>query len=179
MINKIVGLFAGGLAGYFLGMIAGFTLFDENLDVWALLSALFAIIGLGVGLMARFRRNLTLVLGALLGFYVGTLLRVPLFGVDDEFDLLENGIGSLICSLGGIAIGVWLGARDRRPIIAYTLFAALWSGFLGGAVLIALFASDQAEDFAAIAPLVLAAGVVIGGITWALLRQRQQVDTPS
>ena len=170
MIDKTVGMFTGLLAGYFLGMIIGFTVFDPNWDVWALLGAVLAVAGLGVGLLPRFRRNKTVILGALLGFYLGTLLRVPLFGVEDEFDLLENGIGSLICSLGGTLLGAWLGARYHSPALAYSLFAALWGGFVGGLLLGMAIDLGLEQSFTGMAPLVLACAVVLGGLAWFIQR---------
>lgn len=77
------------ILGAFSGMMIGFTLFRPEQDMWALLGFVFSIIGAGIGMTPHARRNNAVVFGALVGFYIGTLLAILLFGNIVADDLLE------------------------------------------------------------------------------------------
>ncbi len=137
MVDKVTGIFTGMLAGYLIGMVSGFTLFDPDLDVWALLGFVLALVGAVVGIIPPFRRRQSMILGAILGFYLGWLLNFLLFGSVEEngLDLLQNGFGGFLCTTLGIIIGTIAGWRYRSQELGHTLFAITFGGFLGGLAL--------------------------------------------
>jgi hypothetical protein len=168
MADKIIGLLTGCLAGYLIGLLAGFTLFDPNLDVWALLGAVGGVLGLIVGLTPFFRRRIRVVLAMVLGFYGGGVLGLLLFGnfTDDMYTQTHN-VGWWVFVLIGIIAGGILGSRFLNDDFKLPLFVFAFGGFLGGMLLNLAFNVPPQ-------PAAIVSGLVLGGL--ALLRQKRSPD---
>ena len=128
MLRKLFGIFSGALLGYAAGWILGWSAFDPNLDLWALLAGVGVLAGLLVGLTPLFWCRAGLWFGGAAGLYLGWLLRTLLFGD------VPGGPG-LLCVLGGALLGGLAGSRPafqegRRPL--RILMAAVYIGFFGG-----------------------------------------------
>lgn len=170
MVDKITGIFTGMLAGYLIGMIVGFTVFDPDWDVWALLSFVLALAGIGIGLLPVVRRNRSMILGAIIGFYLGLLFNFLVFGDVQEngLDLFQNGIGGFLCVAFGVTAGVWLGWRHRSEALGYSLFAATFGGFLCGLGLGTALGLGKGTSMLTWAVPVIFSSGILGGITWQL-----------
>lgn len=168
IIDKITGIFTGMLAGYLIGMVIGFTLFDPNLDVWALLSFGCALLGIGVGLLAIVRRNRSGILAAIIGFYLAWLLQFLIFADAQEngLDLLQNGIGGFLIVISGTILGAWLGWRYRSEILGYTLFAVVLGGFFGGLILGMLAGLGDGSSMLVWSIFVILSSFVAGFVVW-------------
>jgi len=166
MLDRIMGLFTGLIAGYLLGLTIGYTVFDPNLDAWALLGIVLALVGLAVGLTAFFRRHMVIVLCAILGFYLGALIGILLAGditSDTLLGALENRTATALIVVGtvfGGAVGTWL----HNPRIKHILFAVLIGGFFGGLLLSVLLGITKEGAMWETAPLVLLCGTIAGGL---------------
>jgi hypothetical protein len=135
MGKKLFGGFAAALIGYMWGWIWGWSLFDPNLDLWAVLAGVLALAGLALGLLGLFWRWSATALSAMLGLYLGWVLRTWLFG--DK----PGGWGILVMILV-IGIAVWLALKYRlqeRPTATITLLSVLFIGFFGGFLIYVLF----------------------------------------
>ena len=170
LIDKATGIFTGMLAGYLIGMTVGFTAFDPDWDVWALLSFVLALAGIGVGLLPVIRRHRSVILGTIVGFYLGLLFNFLVFGDVQEngLDLFQNGIGGFLCVAFSVTTGAWLGWRYRSEALGYTLFAATFGGFLGGLGLGTVLGLGEGTSMLTWAVPVIFCSALLGGITWRL-----------
>jgi hypothetical protein len=175
MADKIVGIFTGMIAGYLIGMVIGFTVFDPNLDVWALLGFVLALVGGVIGITPFFRRRANIVLCALIGFYFGTLAGILLFGSieDDLFELLQNGGSPLVAAIVGTLIGVFVGTRLRSESLKFALFMAMFGGFLGGYLFGVVLRLAPLQSYVGWSPSILICGAVCAFVAVYLQRQRQ------
>lgn len=178
MLDKITGMFTGVLTGYLLGMVTGFTVFDPNLDVWALLGFVGALIGIPAGLTLRVRRHRALILAAVIGFYVGQLLNLGLINDPGEngLDLLQNGLAGFALVAGGTLLGGWLGWRYRSAALGYILFAAVWGGFVGGLIFGVVLTLAPAQTMWGWMPSVAVSGAICAWLAWRA-GARSQADT--
>ncbi len=122
--RRLFGIFTAALVGYIWGWIAGWTFFDPNLDLWALLAAVGAVVGLVAGLAGLFQRWEMIILCATLGLYLGFVARAWLFG--DVPGGWGGGLALFCALLGGVS-GRRLAPGSRR-----ILLTALYTGFFGG-----------------------------------------------
>jgi hypothetical protein len=176
MGQKIAGVFTGLIAGYLLGMAIGFTLFNPDQDVWALLGVVLAVVGMGIGLTPFFRRNTAVMLTALIGFYFGTLLGTVFFGniaQDDLLEVLQR--PTLFFSIGGTVLGGLIGRRLPAEKVSLPLLTFLLGGFLGGYVLGVVCHLAPYPSFVGWSPFVVGSGLVVGGLA-ALLKRRLRKD---
>lgn len=179
MIDKVSGMFTGMLTGYLIGMVVGFTVFDPEWDVWALLGLVLALVGLVAGLLPVVRRNRSVILGAIIGFYLGWLLNFLVFGDVNEngMDLFQNGIGGFLCTTLGLIAGAWLGSHYRSQAAGYALFAATFGGFFGGLVIGTAFSMGEGTSMLEWAIPVILTGSVIGLSTWWWQTQRRHTGS--
>jgi hypothetical protein len=175
MADKIVGIFTGMIAGYLIGMVIGFTVFDPNLDVWALLGFVLALVGGALGITPFFRRRANIVLCALIGFYFGTLAGILLFGSpeDDLFELLQKGGLPLIAAIVGTLTGAFIGTRLRSENLKLALFMALFGGFLGGYLFGVVLRLAPIQSFIGWSPSIIICGVVCAFAVTYFQRRRQ------
>lgn len=168
------------LAGYLLGLTLGFTLFDPNSDVYALLGAVLAILGAIIGILPFFRRRARYVFGAVIGYYVGSLISIVLFGDSVRDDLLEvlqrGGAGILLVVIASI-IGAVIFGRTRPGAIALRGIGVLLGGFLGGYLFGVVLGLASLSSMIALAPFVLGSGIVIGIGLWLLQRRTSSLAT--
>jgi hypothetical protein len=162
------------LAGYLLGLTIGFTVFDPDLDAWALLGALFSLIGLVVGIAPLFRRYMEAALLMIIGYYLGMLIGRLLFG-----DLMHDGMiealddpASAITMLIGAVIGLGVGLRHDWRRYRMPLFAFVFGGFITPLLLIVLAGLDDGSEIG-LNVLVLIFGALWGG--FALWQQRHSM----
>ncbi len=174
MNPKIIGLLTGTIAGYLIGMVLGFTLFDPDLDVWALLGCVLALAGLGIGLTPFFQRYVVVILLALVGFYIGSLVGIVLVGntaSDDLLEILQS--QSILFAVGGTviggAIGAWLPVEKAR----WPLFALIIGGFLGGYILGVVFGLAPYPSLVGWSPFVMGSGLATVLIA-AMINHRKQ-----
>jgi hypothetical protein len=156
------------IAGYLTGMIIGFTLFDPNNDIYAILGAILALAGLIMGLSPSFYRQTHIVSGGLMGFYIGALIGIVLAGnagVDNLLEVTRNK-GELLFALIGAGIGGGLAAKFASKRRILPLAAALFGGFGGGLVLSGLLGMSRNAPMLHLSPLVLVSGVVLGGAVY-------------
>lgn len=177
MIDRLsrltLSIFSYMIAGYMAGLIIGFTLFDPNTDVYALLGVVLPIVGLVLGLIPAFQRRVYLVFGIVIGFYLGMLLSILIWGdpiTDDLLDVVQRGGISLILALGFAVVGGVVGSRIESrgdDLVACTF---LLGGFLGGAVATMLGLVAHRSSMIAAAPYVIGSGAVLALIVWWLRR---------
>ncbi len=173
-------MFTGMLTGYLTGMVVGFTVFDPEWDVWALLGLVLALVGLVAGLLPVVRRNRSVILGAIIGFYLGWLLNFLVFGDVDEngMDLFQNGIGGFLCTVFGLMLGAWLGSRYRSQAAGYALFAAAFGGFTGGLGTGTALGMGEGTSMLEWAIPVILTGSVIGLSAWWLQTRSRSTRSP-
>lgn len=174
MSRKIAGLLAGLFAGYLLGMLIGFVLFKPDQDMWALLGAVLAVLGMGLGVTPPGQRYANVLLLALIGFYCGTLIGISLFGniaQDDLLEVLQR--PTVIASLGGTVLGGLTGWRLRTAPIGLALIMALLGGFLGGYVLGIALHLAPFPSFVGWSPFVIGSGLLSGGLVVAVQRRQR------
>jgi len=121
------GIVSAALAGYISGWILGWSAFDPETDLWALLAALGALAGMVYALLCgqTFWRRAAPLLGAAAALYPGWVLRTLLFGD------VPGGAGLLlvlVCGAAGGACAARTGAAQRVRL------AQVLAGALGGAV---------------------------------------------
>ena len=174
MSQKIAGLLAGLLTGYLLGMLIGFVLFKPDQDMWAMLGAVLAVLGMGLGLTPPGQRHANVLLLALIGFYFGTLIGISLFGDATRDDLLEVlQRPTVIVTLIGTMLGGLAGWRLRAAPIGLALIMALLGGFLGGYVLGIALQLAPFPSFVGWSPFVIGCGVLSGGLVVIVQRRPQ------
>lgn len=172
------------LAGYLLGLTIGFTLFDPNLDVYALLGAVLAIFGAFLGVIPFFRRSARYVFGAVVGFYLGALVSILLFGnplADDLLEVLQRGgAGLLLMWVISIAGSVSM-RRSHAEKIALPAVGLLMGGFLGGYLFGIVLGLAPNNSLVALAPFVIGSGAVFYAGLWFLQRStsRMAATAPS
>jgi len=172
--KKLFGGLCASLIGYIWGWIWGWSLFDPNLDFWALLAAIGALVGLVAGLLGQFWRRSADLLCATLGLYLGWVLRTWIFG--DQ----PGGWGILLMAVTSFG-GVWLARETRlqqRQSSVIILLSVLFIGFFGGFVIDVLllglvYGANRPHTILTNAPCVIACGV-LGG--WASARRVKQLE---
>lgn len=166
-------IFAYAIAGYLLGLIIGFTVFDPNADVYALLGVVLAVVGLSLGLIPAFRRAAGGVFGAVVGFYIGAVISTLLSGNPQTDDLLEVLQRGVVLPIAIAAIGVVIGARVIKPHLSLPALGFLLGGFLEGFVFLAIGVASS-TSIVMLSPFVIGSGVVIGLALWMLQRRSPQ-----
>jgi hypothetical protein len=177
--RKLFSLFTGALLGYFWGWILGWSLFDPNSDLWALLAGMGAIVGLVIGatpFVWRFMGELAL---ASIGLYLSWIMRTLLFG--DH----PGGWGVLVLILGSVVS--WIaGARLSHPNSAKQkiipgLVGGLYAGFFGGFLIDVILLDEilglvHSHSILSQAPAVMVCGIT-GGVMVARWRSRASQPT--
>lgn len=166
------------LCGYLIGMTVGFTAFDPDTDVYALLGAALAILGLVLGLTPLFRKYVHIALGGIIGFYLGSILSIVVMGNPATDDLLEVVRSSkLIISLIGTLIGIGVAYRFAGTTNEAVLAAFLFGGFFGGLLLTVLGIAPRMA-MVQIAPYFIGCGLVCSIlIVWWQRRSRKPQTT--
>jgi hypothetical protein len=160
----LAGMFTGALIGYLWGWIWGWSLFDPNLDLWALLAGSLAILGMMLGAIHGVRKKAGFLILTTIGLYLGWIARTLVFGD------VPGGPGILL-----LAGSAFLGAaasrlsRLRQTTTPAILMAALYAGFFGGflvdfILLRALFHPSPFQTIPGQAPAILLCGVIGGWI---------------
>jgi hypothetical protein len=173
MGEKLLGMITWMLAGYLAGLTIGFSVFDPNTDIYALLGAVLAILGLVLGLTPLFRRYTQLALGGITGFYMGAIVGIILFGNPTSDDLSEvaGDGGKLLAALVGMGIGIAgiyrFGGRMNNAMLA----AFLFGGFFGGLALAAVGIAPRLS-MVYTAPYFIFCGVLCAGLVVFLQRRR-------
>lgn len=171
----VFSMFVYLIAGYLIGLTIGFTLFDPNTDVYALLSLVLSVVGLIVGVLPFFRRHARLVFGAIIGFYLSMILATLLFGSPAEDDLLEvlqRGGLSILVVLVGTIVGAGLASRLRDQDVGWAALAFLLGGFLGGYVFSVVLGFVPSSSMVYSAPFVIGSGLVAYVVVRLLTRSR-------
>lgn len=166
-------IFAYAIAGYLLGLIIGFTVFDPNADVYALLGVVLAVVGLLLGLIPAFRRAAGGVFSVVVGFYIGAVISTLLSGNPQTDDLLEVLQRGVVLPIAIAAIGVVIGARVIKPHLSLPALGFLLGGFLEGFVFLAIGVASS-TSIVMLSPFVIGSGVVIGVALWMLQRRSPQ-----
>lgn len=173
--KKLFGGFAAALIGYMWGWIWGWSLFDPNLDLWALLAAFGALVGLAVGLLGLFWRRSAVTLCATLGLYLGWVLRTWIFG--DK----PGGWGIVLMALT-VLVGVWIALEYRlqqQQSSVIVLLNVLFIGFFGGffidvLLLWLVYGTHRPHTILTQAPWVIACGVLGGLVSNHRVKQVEQ-----
>jgi hypothetical protein len=150
------------LLGYLTGLIVGFTAFDPDTDIYALLGAVLALIGVLIGLVPFFRGRLNTAFGILIGFYLGMVIVILIWGDPQTDDLLEFVrlgdyrilIALVIAGIGGFFASRFMPGTAHLPALAFLL-----GGFLGGALFIALGVAP-ASSMVGVFPFVIGSGLI-------------------
>lgn len=184
MIDRLsrltLSIFAYMIAGYMAGLIIGFTVFDPNSDVYALLGVVLPIVGLVLGLIPVFQRRVYIVFGLLIGLYLGMLLSILIWGdpiTDDLLVVVQRGGIGLILALVFAVVGGFVGSRIESrgdDLVACTF---LLGGFLGGAVATVSGMVAHRSSMVAAAPFVIGSGVILALIVWRLRRGKADTST--
>jgi hypothetical protein len=177
--KKLLGGFCAALIGYMWGWIWGWTLFDPNLDLWALLAAIGALAGLAAGLVGLFWRRSAELLCGMMGLYLGWVLRTWIFG--DR----PGGWGIVLMALT-VLCGVWI-AREyqlqQQQASIIVLLNVLFIGFFGGFVIDVLllglvYGANRSHTILTQAPWVVACGVLGGIVSARRAKQVEQAKNP-
>jgi hypothetical protein len=177
--KKLFGGFTAALIGYMWGWIWGWSLFDPNLDLWALLAAIGTVVGLVAGLLGLFWRKSAMLLCATLGLYLGWVLRTWIFG--DK----PGGRGIMLMALA-VLCGVWMAwayrLQQQQSSVAI-LLSVLFIGFFGGFtidVLMPRLVNGAARPHTILtqAPWVIACGALGGMISVCRARQIERIKNP-
>ena len=175
----LLSIFSYMIFGYLLGLVIGFTGFDPDTDIYALLSIVFAIAGLVLGILPFFRRQVFTILGITIGFYLGMVIAILIWGEPSSDDLLEGlGLGgvSILFTLITALLGGFVGSRIHSAQANLPALALLLGGFLGGALFIALELAP-ASSMVGTSPFVVGSGVVLAAIIWQIQKARS-TQTP-
>ncbi len=136
MRTRLIGGAVGLVAGYMLGMILGFILFDPNADLWAFLGGVLGLLGLALGLFNVVSRRLVDITLAIIGFYLGSILGILLFGKPALDDLLEiTRTPAISIALGGALVGFILGTKFKAVVAIDRLVLSIIVGFVSGYLL--------------------------------------------
>jgi hypothetical protein len=175
MGRKLTGMITGLLTGYLVGTIAGFTLFNPDQDIWALLGFVLALLGMGIGLTPFFQRHIVVIQMALIGFYLGTLTGIVFFGNIAQDDLLETfHQQTVFVSIGGTILGGIIGRQLPVEKVYLPLFVFILAGFLGGYFLGVVFNLAPYPSLVGWSPFVIGSGLIFGGLLTLLKRQLQK-----
>lgn len=161
---------SGLIAGYLMGLTIGFTVFDPDWDVWALLGALLAVCGTVAGLLPAARRYATVTLGAITGYYAGMLIDLTLFLPSNDAGLLAalQHSSGMILILGGAVLGAVIGWRLRNIASAKAVLAGL---VLGGFLIpLLILPTTASTSEAGLVPIVLGGGLLGGAVAHGLFR---------
>lgn len=165
LIDLAGGMFTWMITGYLAGMLAGFIFFEPEQDLWAVFGLVFALAGLLLGLTRFFQRHVVIALGGLMGFYLGAILGVLLWGnlkTDDLLEVLHSPAG--YAALAGALLGGWgsrlLPAEQARPL----LLAFVFAGFLGGFLLGVVFGLAPYASLVGWSPFVIGSGFMAAGL---------------
>jgi MFS family permease len=170
IIQRLLPMFTWLVVGYLIGMTIGFTFFDPNLDLWALLGTGFAIFGLVVGLMPFAKRHVNAALLGIFGFYVGAIACIVLFGNSswDFFNTLTiGGVGAML-PIGGAILGAVAGMRIAKTMML-PLFGLVFGGFIGGLLLYSFamwLGVKVPRTMLGYAPFTIGAGVTLCVLAW-------------
>lgn len=172
MGEKLLGMLTWMLVGYLTGLTIGFAVFDPDSDIYALLGAVLAIVGLLLGLTPFFRRYTYLALGALTGFYLGALVGIVLLGAPTTDNLPEvaGDATKLFVALVGTVVGISLAYRLKMQLNSLLIAAFLFGGFFGGLLLTAVGIAPRTA-MSGLAPYFVGCGIVCAALV--LWRQRQ------
>jgi hypothetical protein len=173
MSERTIPTITGGLSGFVVGWIWGNAITGEP-DVVVFAVFLCTIVGLVAGFNPEMRDQVGNILGAVIGLYLGWVLKVLLFGDS------PGGWGVLLV-FAGMSGGAELGAKavDRRPRQAEAvLINVLYAGFLGGmfvdvVLLDAIFGWRTDHSVLTQAPVLLISGA-LGGLAAALSFGREE-----
>lgn len=158
LLERLTGMFAGLLGGYFIGMAIGFTVFDPDLDVWALLGALLACVGMVVGVLGLLQRQVIPIFTTIIGFYTGMILGILLFKdptEDGMIELLREGGPGLVVCLALTIGGAWIGTRlPNTSTWRFRLASGVTGGFFGGLLFAALLGENTDASPVALAPII-------------------------
>jgi hypothetical protein len=169
LAKRLLDIFTLALLGYIWGWIWGWSLVDPNLDVWALLAAVGALLGLVLGVVYFVRGEGSANFAdapplqcATFGMFIGWAARTLLFGD------VPGGPGLLVM-LAGAGLGAWVGARpplqSRRA--RRTLLVVLYAGFFGGFIVdMLLRGMALSPSIPRMALIVIACGVLGGAAAW-------------
>ena len=177
--KRLFGGLSAALIGYMWGWIWGWSLFDPNLDLWALLAAICALAGLVVGLLGSFWPRSAGFLCATLSLYLGWVLRTWIFGDT------PGGWGILLMVLTIIA-GLWLAREFKlqgQPSSVIILLNVLYIGFFGGFIIDVLllglvYGAARPHTILTQAPWVIACGVLGGWVSAKRHKKVEQVKNP-
>ena len=180
MAHKLQGIFTSVLLWYIWGWIWGWSLVDPNLDLWALLAGLGALIGLAWGVISVIqakardtaaagdrdaRKSIDIwivLLCATFGMFTGWAAHTMIFGD-------KPGGPGLLVMLAGVAAGIWIGARPSLESDRWrrTLLVVLYAGFFGGFLVdIALRGLALPTSILRMALIVIACGALGGANAW-------------
>ncbi|MBZ0296230.1 MAG: FUSC family protein [Anaerolineae bacterium] len=173
MSMMVLSIFTYMLIGYLVGLITGLTVFEPNSDIYALLGIVLALIGLVLGLLPFFWRRVNTAFGVLIGYYLGMLIAILIWGNPQTDNLLEfTGRGEqIILALITAAVGGFLASRWMPDRSALPALALLLSGFLGGLIFI-MIGIAPANSLVGVSPFVIGSGLVAALIVWFLTKDR-------
>lgn len=158
---RLIGGSIGLVAGYLPGMILGFILFDPNMDIWALLGGVLGLLGLLLGLFSVFNRLLVEVTLLIVGFYIGSIIGILLFGKPTTDDLLEiTRTPAILISLVGSIAGFILGIKFKRFVDIGRLIFSIIIGFVSGYLLGVVFRLAPYQSMVGWAPIIIASCVL-------------------
>lgn len=167
MSQKIASVFTYMIAGYVLGLLLGFTLFDPDTDMYALLGAIGGISGIFIGLIPFFRRQIGVALMSIVGFYLASLVAILLFGqpkTDDLLEVLQRGGASLRLVLAGTLVGSGMGWRLSPERFQLAAAGFIAGGFVGGAVFGVMLGLAPYQSMVGWSPSVILCSLLWGGL---------------
>jgi hypothetical protein len=167
LTQRTFAILSAGMAGYVIGWIWGWCMFDPNWDLWALFAFIGTLAGMVAGMFRGIYRYLGMILCAAFGLYLTWLLRTLIFG-----DI--TGGWSLMVLIFGMLAGAAFGARQvfRMPGAGiYALQGAILIGFSGGLVIMLLSRNIlvRPQEISVIywnAPATLVCGVIGALVGW-------------
>jgi len=160
------------LLGYLTGLIIGFTMFDPDTDVYALLGAILALLGVIIGVIPFFSQRVNIVFGVLVGFYLGMIIAILLWGKPETDDLLEfikAGWNSIFTALVISIMGGYIASRLDFSHFYLPAFALLVGGFLGGAFFVTFGLAPT--TMVGVSPFVIGSGLVSALTLWFLVKR--------
>jgi len=177
--KKLLGGFCAALIGFLWGWLLGWSLFNPNLDLWALFAAICALVGLVIGLIGLFWKRSTEYLCATFGLYLGFIIRTLLFGDT------SRGLGLVVIAIAVIA-GIWIARRyqlQEKPGVTIVLLNVLLIGFFGGylmdiLLLNIILGSNRPHTVLARAPLVIFCGLLGGLVSARRVKQVERTKNP-
>jgi hypothetical protein len=178
LLDRLLGGIVGLFIGYLLGMILGFIFFDPNADQWAFLGLVLGLVGLIIGLTNRYLVITEVAITALIGFYIGAIVGILLFGKPAYDDLLELTrtpglyIAMIGCILGGIT-----GYVLKLKVNLFFLAVSMNFGFLGGYFMGTGLGYAKYPSFVGWSPFVIGCAIVCYGAL-AIIGRRVKKPVP-